>query len=242
MGPYAVILVAPGDVLNIRSGAGTGQPIIGSFAREAVDVMRTGPSQQADGAEWVEVLLPNGVDKGWVNSNFLSEYETHESFCADVRIPALIGQLKQAVTASNGTLIGSLVSPKHGWNMNYWASSPTVNYTSTTAQTVFSDTQSINWGSGGGSGANNEGTFAQIVQPQMMDVLNSNYQLNCDEVVYGKTYTNVLQYQYANTNIHFYSVIKPPTNVMDWKVWLVRIEYVNGQPYLFGTVHYVWEP
>jgi len=76
----------------------------------------------------------------------------------------------------------------------------------------------------------------------MVDVLNSNYQLNCDEIVYGASYTNVLQYQYTNTDIHFYSVIKPPTVVMDWKVWLVRIEYVNGQPYLFGTVHYVWEP
>jgi hypothetical protein len=242
MGPYAVIQIAPGDVLNIRSGAGTNNPIIGSFTRDTFSIMRTGPSQQADGAEWVEVLLPNGVDKGWVNSNYLTEYETHESFCNDARIPALIGQLKQAVTSSNGAVLGSLVSPKHGWNMNYWASSPTVNYTSTTAQTVFNDSQSINWGSGGGSGVNDVGTFTQIVQPKMIEVLNSTYQLNCDEIVYGASYTNVLQYQYANTNIHFYSVIKPPTNVMDWKVWLVRIEYVNGQPYLFGTVHYMWEP
>ncbi|MFT3890419.1 MAG: hypothetical protein QM730_02195 [Anaerolineales bacterium] len=242
MGPYAVILVAPGDMLNIRSGAGASNPIIGSFARETHDIMRTGLSQTADGAEWVEVLLTNGLDKGWVNSNYLSEYETQESFCNDARIPALIGQLKQAAASSNGALLGSLVSPKHGWNLNYWASSPTVNYTSTTAQTVFTDQQSLNWGSGGGSGANDIGTFAEIVQPQLVDVLNSGYQLKCDEIVYGASYTNVLQYQYANTNIHFYSVIKPPTNVMDWKVWLVRIEYVNGQPYLFGTVHYVWEP
>jgi len=241
-GPYAVTLIARNDVLNIRAGAGVNNPIIGSFARDAVNVMRTGPSQQADGAEWVEVLLPDGVNKGWVNSNYLIEYVSRETFCADARIPSLIEQLKQAVTSSNGTLLGSLVSEKHGLNMNYWASSTTVNYTSITAQTVFSDAQSINWGSGGGSGIGDVGTFAQIVQPQLVEVLNSPYQLNCDEIVYGASYTNVLQYQYANTNIHFYSVIKPPTNVMDWKVWLVRIEYVNGQPYLFGTVHYVWEP
>ena len=239
-GPYAVTFVAPNDVLNIRSGAGASNPIIGSFAREAVNVMRTGPSQQADGTEWVEVLMPDGVNKGWVNSNYLTEYVSRETFCTDTRIPPLIEQLKQAMTSSNGTLLGSLVSPKHGLNMNYWASSNTVNYTSTTAQTVFTDPQVINWGSGGGSGIDDKGTFAQIVQPQFVDVLNSAYQLNCDEIIYGRSYTNVMQY--ADTNIHFYSVVKPPTMVMDWKVWLIRIEYVNGQPYLFGAVHYVWEP
>ena len=239
-GLYAVTLVAGNDVLNIRSAPGASSPIIGSFVNNAVNVIRTGAIQQADGAEWVEVLMLDGVIKGWVNFKYLTEYVSSETFCADTRIPPLIEQLKQAVTSSNGILLGSLVSPKHGLNMNYWASSTTVNYTSMTAQTVFTDPQVINWGSGGGSGINDTGTFALIVQPQMVDVLNSTYQLNCDEIIYGRSYTNVMQY--ANTNIHFYSVVKPPTVVLDWKVWLIRIEYVNGQPYLFGTVHYVWEP
>jgi len=144
------------------------------------------------------------------------------------------------MTQSNGALFGSLVSPKHGMNLNYWPSSDTINYTSTTAQTVFTDPHVISWGSGGGSGIVDIGTFAQIVQPQWVDVLNSAYQLNCDALSYGQTYTNV--WGYANTNIHYYSVVKPPTMVMDWKIWLIRIEYENGQPYLFGAVHYVWEP
>jgi hypothetical protein len=240
MGPYAVTLVAGNDVLNIRSASGANSPISGSFAHDAINVMRTGPTQQADGADWVEVLMPDGVNKGWVNFKYLTEYVARETFCADARIPQLIGQLKQAMTTSNGAQLGTLVSPKHGLNLNYWASSNTVNYTSATAQTVFTDPQIINWGSGGGSGINDMGTFAQIVQPQMIDVLNSAYQLNCDEIIYGRSYTNVMQY--ADTNIHFYSVAKPPTMVMDWKVWLIRIEYVNGSPYWFGAVHYVWEP
>jgi hypothetical protein len=240
MGPYAVTLVALNDVLNIRSGAGVSNPVIGSFARDAINVMRTGPSQQADGAEWVEVLMPDGVNKGWVNFKYLTEYVSRETFCADTRIAPLIGQLKQAMTTSNGALLGTLVSPKHGLNMNYWASSETVNYTSVTAQTVFADPQVTSWGSGGGSGLDDTGTFTQIVQPQMVDVLNSAYELNCDALSYGQTYTNVVSY--TNTNIHYYSVVKPPTMVMDWKVWLIRIEYVDNSPYLFGAVHYVWEP
>jgi uncharacterized protein YgiM (DUF1202 family) len=240
IGPYAVTLVAQNDVLNIRSGPGVSNPVIGSFARDAVNVMRTGPSQQADGAEWVEVLLPDGINKGWVNFKYLTEQVSRETFCADTRVASLIGQLKQAMTTPNGALLGSLVSPKHGLNMNYWPSSETVNYTSAGVQSVFTDPQVINWGSGGGSGITDTGTFAQIVQPQMVDVFNSAYELNCDALSYGQSYTNVVGY--TNTNIRYYSVVKPPTNVMDWKVWLIRIEYVNGSPYLFGAVHYVHEP
>jgi hypothetical protein len=239
VGPYAVTLVGYG-VLEIRSGPGVSNPVIGSFARDAVNVMRTGLSQQADGAEWVEVILPDGIGVGWVNFNYLTEYVPRGTFCADPRILPLIDQLRQSVTLSDGALLGSLVSPKHGFHLNYWASSPTVNYNAATVQSVFTDPQVLDWGSGGGSGVVDTGTFAQIVQPQMVEVLNSAYQLNCDALSYGQSYTDVARY--ADTNIHFYSVIKPPAMDFDWKVWLVRVEYVNGQPYLFGAVHYVWEP
>lgn len=240
IGPYAVILIAPNDVLNIRSGAGVSNPLIGSFAYNATNVMRTGTTQQVAGANWAEVLLPDGVNKGWVNFKYLTEYVPHDTFCADARIAPLIGQLQQAATQSNGSLLASLLSPKHGLSLNYWPSSNTVNYAAASVQSVFTDPQVINWGSGGGSGIDNTGTFAQVVQPQLVDVLNSAYQLNCEALSYGQTYTNVVSY--ANSNIHYYSVVKPPVNEMDWKVWLVRIEYVNGTPYVFGAMHYMWEP
>ena len=144
------------------------------------------------------------------------------------------------MTLSNGAQFSSLVSPKHGLNMNYWQYSTTINYTTATAQTIFTDPQIIDWGSGGASGISDIGTFAQIVQPQLVDVLNSTYQLNCDDPSYASMYSNPWPY----TNIHYYAVVKPPTPdvVFDWKVWLVGFEYVNGQPYLFGTIHFVWEP
>lgn len=47
-GPYAVILVQSGDVLNIRSGPGLSNPVLASFAASAVDVMRNGPSAVVD--------------------------------------------------------------------------------------------------------------------------------------------------------------------------------------------------
>ncbi len=237
--PYAVTLISSGGTLDIYSAPGTSNSIVGSFPFDMVNIKRTGLSQLEAGSEWVEVIRPDS-GTGWVNSFYLTEYTTHEGFCADPRILPLIEQLKQSTTLSNGAQFSSLVSPKHGLNMNYWQYSATINYTTATAQTIFTDPQIIDWGSGGASGISDIGTFAQIVQPQLVDVLNSTYQLNCDDPSYASMYSNPWPY----TNIHYYAVVKPPTPdvVFDWKVWLVGFEYVNGQPYLFGTIHFVWEP
>jgi Ig-like domain-containing protein/CARDB protein len=240
MGPYAVTLVASNDVLNIRSAPGAGNPIIGSFTYDAVNVMRTGSTQQADDAEWVEVLMPDGINKGWINSKYLTEYVSHDAFCAEPYVRMQIDLLRISMRDSNGGLLASLVSSKHGINMGYWQHGSVTNYTTITAKTIFTDTQSIDWGSGGASGIEDIGTFTQIVQPQINDVFNSAYELHCDEPSYAVMYPNPWPY----TNVHYYAVVKPPTpgNVFDWKVWLIGVEYVNGSPYLLGAVHYVWEP
>jgi photosystem II stability/assembly factor-like uncharacterized protein len=136
IGPYAVVNVAENDVLNIRAGAGVSQPILGYFITGATDVMRTGPSASADGAVWVEVRRSDGLT-GWVNSYYLTEYVTHEAFCADARIQPLLEQLKQSMGQSNGSLLGPIVSPIHGVNMHLWAYGPGVNFTQATAAGIY---------------------------------------------------------------------------------------------------------
>jgi hypothetical protein len=238
IGPYAVTGVAMEDVLNIRAGAGVGNPIVGSFAWDAVNVMRSGATAQADGETWVEVQRPDG-GMGWVNAAYLTEYVTRDAFCADGRIPAMIEQWRQAVNTSNGALFASLASPSRGTFVTYRSSYYTVKYTPQTAQSIFADTTAINWGAGA-SGIPDVGTFAQIVQPDMADLLNSNYQLICNDASYAKMYVS----PWSQTNIHFYAVQKPATPGVDfdWKVWLVGFEYVEGKPYLFGMRRFVWEP
>ena len=140
LGPYAVIGVAPGDVLNIRAGAGVSQPVVGSFAPDATTVMRTGPTASADNATWVEVQNPSG-GTGWVSSAYLTEYLTHDAFCADTRIPILIEQLKGSMIQSNGDMFAGIVDPVHGVDVHFWAYQPAVNFTTTTAKTVFTSTQ-----------------------------------------------------------------------------------------------------
>ena len=84
IGPYAVVRVALNDVLNIRSGAGNSYPVVGSFSPDTVNIMRTGPTAVADNATWAEVQNPSG-GTGWVNAFYLTEYVSHDAFCADAR-------------------------------------------------------------------------------------------------------------------------------------------------------------
>ncbi len=238
LGPYSVILLAANDSLNIRSGPGVSNPVVATFPVNETQIMRTGPSQMVNGSEWVEVRRPDG-GIGWVNFNYLTETVSPAAFCSDTRIAALITQLKQAVSQSDGTLFAQLVSPKHGLNISYWRHGPAINFTPSSAQTIFIDTRVINWGAGP-SGINDLGTFSQIVQPQLAAVLNASYQLYCNDPRSASMFVNPWPY----LNLNYDSVYKPATPGvdLDWKNWITGFEYVNGQPYIFGMIHFIWEP
>jgi hypothetical protein len=238
IGPYAVVNVAANDVLNIRSGPGS-FPVIGSFAWDAINVMRTGPTTSADGAVWVEVQNPAG-GLGWVNSYYLTEYLTHDAFCADSRIPPLIEQVKQSMNQSNGNLLSPIVSPVHGVNMHLWAYGPAVNYSQTSAVNIYTDPTIYNWG-GGPSGMPDTGTFNAVVKPKYLEVFNAaNRETYCDDLT--KVYPLARPWPYPN--IRYYNLYKPgtPGIELDFRSLLIGIEYVNGQPSLYGMVTIMWEP
>jgi photosystem II stability/assembly factor-like uncharacterized protein len=241
MGPYAVIRVAPNDVLNIRSGAGVSYPVAGSFPPDAVNVMRTGPTVSADNATWVEVQNPSG-GTGWVNGSYLTEYISHDAFCADTRIAVLIEQLKGSMNQSNGDMFAGLVSPVHGTDVRLWAYDAAVNFNTTTARNVFTSTEVYQWGSGPAGGTEyGTGTFSQVIQPKLLDVLNApNMETYCDELT--KVFPLSIPWPYPN--IRYYNLYRPSTTStsLDFRTWLIGFEYINDQPYLYGMVNIVWEP
>jgi hypothetical protein len=238
MGPYAVVNIAPNDVLNVRSSPGSSQPVVGSIPYNAVSIMRTGPTANADGATWVEVQNPSG-GLGWVNSFYLTEYVPQSDFCADSRVTALIDQLKGSVSQSNGDLLAGIVSPVHGMNVSLWAYASPTNFSAAAARNVFTSADSYNWG-GGPSGTPDIGTFSQVIQPRLQEVFNApNMETYCDNL------TNVfpLSNPWPYTNINYYNLYKPATTQQfDYRTWLIGVEYINGQPYLHSLVSIVWEP
>jgi hypothetical protein len=240
-GPYAVIGIPPNTALSIYSAAGASNSVVGSFPYDAVNVMRTGATASADTSAWVEVQNPSG-GTGWVNSNNLTEYVTHDAFCADNRVSLLLDQLKGSMNQSNGDMFAGLVSPRHGVNVHLWAYQPAVNFDTGTAKTVFTSSTVYTWGIGGGKGGTvpDSGTFAQIIQPKMQEVFNSpNMETYCDNLT--KVFPLPVPWPY--TNIHYYNLYKPSSEgMLDFRTWLIGFEYINGQPYVHSMITIVWEP
>ncbi len=241
-GPYAVILVDSGDVLNIRAAAGTGSAVTGSLAATATGFMRTGPSSTVDGDLWVEIQKPGGGN-GWVNAQYLTEYLAPASFCSDARVNALITSLDNAFTSGNGELLSSLVSPAHGMTVYLWRNGNPITFKASDARWVFESTFSHDWGAAPASGLDTNGSFHEAVLPNLADVFNASYSLTCNSLGTAPQYgTSPWPELYANVN--YYTVFKPgtPGVDVDWRYWLVGVEYVQGQPYVFALIHFAWEP
>jgi hypothetical protein len=241
-GPYAVILVAPSDVLNIRSGPGVSNTVIGSFASTTTNIMRTGPSSTADGDLWVQIQDPAG-GTGWVNASFLTEYATPAAFCADIRVNNLITSLDGAFTTNNGVQLSALVSPVHGLTVYLWRYGNPITFAASDARWVFDSTFSHSWGKAPGSGLETNGSFHEVVLPDLQDVFNASYSLTCNSLGTAPQY-GLAPWPETYANVNYYTVFKPgtPGVDLDWRYWLVGVEYVQDQPYVFALIHFQWEP
>jgi hypothetical protein len=241
-GPYGVVLVVPDDVLNIRTGPGVDYSIAGSFSASAINIMRTGPASAVNGNLWVQVQNPGG-GIGWVNATHLTEFKGSTAFCSDSRINTLLTNFGNALEISNGEALASLVSPAHGMIVSLWRNGNPITFDREHARWVFDSTFEHNWGSAPASGLDTIGSFQVKVLPWLQDVFNASYSLTCDSLGVAPQYgSNPWPVEYANVN--YYTVYKPgtPGVDLDWRYWLVGVEYVQGQPFVFAVIHYAWEP
>ena len=162
-------------------------------------------------------------------------------FCADPQPQALINNFKSALQTSNGSLLASLVSPLHGMDVRLFRNGPVVNYDQQHAQLLFDLTDKIDWGAAP-SGLETKGSFNDVIVPALLKVFTKDYALDCDQVqVGGAAYK--ANWPYAGIN--FYSVYFAGTlnnNNLDWRTWLIGMEYVKGQPYLYAIMQFFWEP
>jgi hypothetical protein len=240
---YAVINVLGDDLLNIRSGPGVENAVVGTLEPTETRITRTGRSSNVGEDLWVEIRNPGG-GTGWVNADFLTEYVNPAAFCADARVTSLLQNLEKAVNITDGELVKSLVSPAHGLDVIYIRDGTVANYSPEEAGWVFQSTYEVDWGSGAGSGEPVTGTFPEIILPALQDVF-KNETLTCNEIkLGGATYEVEWPSEYANIN--FYSIHNPGNDPsydgLDWRTWLAGVEYVDGQSYLFALLNYQWEP
>lgn len=240
--PYAVILVAENDVLNVRQAPGANQPVVATLPPTATGIRLTGQERRVTDDRWVEISLPGG-GTGWVNAYYLTEQVPSSAFCADPQAAQLIVRLRQALIDGDGGLLSSLVSPAHGLDLTYLRTGNTANYTSEEASWVFQSDYDMDWGTHPASGLKVVGTFQETALPDLLDVLAETFQTRCNSTdLGGGNYTYAWPARYRNIN---YLVLhKPglPGNELSWRTWIAGIEYVDGRPYLFALAHLFWEP
>ncbi|MGE5224287.1 MAG: hypothetical protein ACM3PY_17760 [Omnitrophica WOR_2 bacterium] len=240
--PYAVILINKGEVLNVRETAGPTKTVIDRLQAHARKIILTGKQAMVGKNRWVEIKLSDGRT-GWVNMNYLTAYIPPASFCSDDQVTTLLASFKNAILKKDGKLLASLVSPLHGLNVQYLRGGNVVKYTPELAQWLFTSTYAADWGLQPASGLAVKGSFHEEVLPRLVDVLDSSYTSTCNQpVTGGATYTYAWPYEY--TAINFYSLYRPGPagQELDWRTWLVGVEYINGKPFLFSLVHLFWEP
>jgi hypothetical protein len=241
-GPYAVILVSSSDVLNIRSCPGAGNPVVGSFPATATNVIRTGRSSTVDGNLWLEVQNPGGGN-GWVKAAFLTEYLPPAAFCANGSVTNLIAALDSALTTNNGVQLSGLVSPAHGMTVYLWRYGRGITFEQNDARWVFDSTYEHHWGEAPGSGLETVGSFHVSVLPFLQEVFNASYSLTCDSLGTAPQY-GLDPWPALYTNVNYYTVFKSgtPGVDLDFRFFLVGVEFVQGQPYVFSLIHFAWEP
>lgn len=239
----AVILVSQNDELNVRKGAGSNYAIIDQLDPHTVNIKLTGKERTVGGNRWVKIRRPSG-GVGWVNAKYLTEYVTPTVYCTDSKVIKLLADFKFAMVNQDGNLLASLVSPAHGLNVTYLHTGNTITYTRDKARWIFISTYIANWGTHPASGLQVKGNFHQEVLPKLLDVLDDpDTTTACNNPATGpKNYQFYWPFGYANINYH--ALLKPgtPGVDLDWRTWLVGVEYVNGKPYLFSLLHLFWEP
>jgi hypothetical protein len=239
----AVILVGRGELLNLRTGAGIENEVIGGLASNERRITRTGLTAVSAEERWHEVRTPTG-QVGWVNARFLTEYVAPEIFCADPQVAVLLENFFLALQTENGESLAGLISPVHGLDLRYFHYGTLANYTPEEALWVFESSYEMLWGNAAGSGLVVQGTFREIPLPRLLEVFGAEHQLLCNDIGQLNAFAQtpwLPEYE----NINFYQVYKPGTEQyggLDWLAWLVGVEYVNGKPYLFSLTGFEWTP
>jgi hypothetical protein len=139
--------------------------------------------------------------------------------------------------------LAAAVNAKHGLDVRLASYNSPITFNKTAVAGLFTSTTTYNWGPAPGSGTNVTGTFKDVILPKLLDVANNaNMQVTCNDVSKAGPINNPWPLTYVNIN--FYSLYKPASasGQLDWRDWLVGIEFVDGQPYVVALVHFQWEP
>ncbi|MCA9960934.1 MAG: hypothetical protein KC443_17965 [Anaerolineales bacterium] len=237
---YRIAFVEDNDVLNVRSGAGVANGIVGELAPGVAGVSITGNGDLVSGSTWVPVT--DGKVTGWVNGRFLTEVIPSAQFCADQAVLDLLAQLKTAVEQKDNVLLAQLIHPERGLRIrvNWW--NPEVLLNGDARATLFTGSTSYDWGVHDGSGEPFVGSFSSEILPMLQEDLLRATEMRCNDILAGPT-AGFVQLPEGYDALNYYSLYRPAADEsgFDWGTWVVGVERWNGRYYLSYLVHFEWE-
>lgn len=237
--PYSVAWVPELEPLVVRQPAGITSMAVTSLAFDQRGLTVTGNTTQMGSSTWVEINLPEG-GKGWVKDWNLTEDVLGSSFCADPRIPELANQFILAIKARDGGKLSDLASPKRGLIIRHDWWNPEVNVGFSSVPSLFLDPSPLAWGVNRDSELAIEGTFREVILPQLEDVFSVAPEFHCGELGLGSSAQDAIwPSDYSNMNyISFHRAAPDPGSQLNWRTWALGIEYVDGEPYLALLIQY----
>jgi hypothetical protein len=238
---YRVVFVESDDVLNVRSGPGIENGIVGTLAPGSSDLRATANAEITDGSLWLRIM--NDEVAGWVNRRFLTEQLERGAFCQEEDVSRLVDSLREAVAGRDDDLLSALLDPQGGLRLNrhWWNPKIYIDHEDTSG--LFESSETFHWGIADGTGESIDGSFADVILPLLdRDLLLAN-ELGCDEIIHGGT-AGLIKLPTPYDGIHFVSLHRAPDSdgfELDWGTWVAGIERREGQYYLSFLVHYEWE-
>jgi hypothetical protein len=233
-------------VLNVRAGAGAGQPIVGTIPYYGHDVQVFAGEQVVGGAPWVPVRY--GDLSGWVNRDLLARQ------VGDV-VEAIAARAAQAILALRDHDIPELVElvhPVKGVTFSPYTFVHPLQGAPGEADLVFSRDQLAglwsdpavhHWGSYDGSGLPIDLTFQAYYAKFVYDVDFAQPEVvGFDEFIgQGNTINNIREVYPLGVVVEYhFSGFDPQYGGMDWKSLRLVFEEVDGAWYLVGIVHDEW--
>lgn len=235
-GPYAVVLVAPGDVLNVRAEPDPAAAVVGTLGPAARGVVATGERRPVGSAEWAQVRV--GAATGWVNAAYLTEDVDAMRFKGDDRVLTLLASLSGAIR-SRGSMAG-LLAPR-GLYISHF--DPPRRLRPDEAAALWADTTRRSFNGAACGEACVQGTFREVLGEAYLDAYDdADKRLGFDEWLEGGNPSAKLPAVLAG--FHFVTVYDPgdQPDVPDWEAVTVFVEYVEGAPRLVGLARNAWSP
>jgi hypothetical protein len=238
---YQVIFVAEDDVLNVRTGPGTTNPVAGELPPDATNIIVVGPGEDVAGSLWVPVVA--GPLSGWVNGHFLTESVDGATFCNDPAIETLLEAMGTAVADRDGEALAQLVHPERGLRIHRHWWNPEVHIEPADVAELFTGDQGYYWGIADGTGDEMRGPFSGYILPLLERNLLPATELGCNRILHGST-AGLVQLPEGYETANYYAVYRPADEGMiefDWGTWVVGIERWQGAYYVSFLVHFEWE-